>query len=223
MTTPPFLLWGTSLVPYFPSILLHNISLPVTPLQPSTYGVEFRDGPIFPAHIESGFQDTPSISIGQPTIPSMGFSFGWNTTMGLISSRMLGSINAYSGTDFYVGTLVSRGFPFPRGQFPLGGFSQLGDTPMPRGIPYLGCDHAFGGHFSTVSLPMGRSYGSISLNTPLPLDQNQFTNTQFPFLSMLEFPNLSQLKNHPINHNPSWPLAPMKIPADIPKFDGKTR
>jgi len=45
---------------------------------------------------------------------------------------------------------------------------------------------------------------------------------KLPFLSTLELPDLSKLMNDPIWHHPAWPLVPIKIPTDIPKFDGKT-
>ena len=46
-------------------------------------------------------------------------------------------------------------------------------------------------------------------------------NRQLPFLANLDLPDLSKLINDPIRHNPSWPPIPVKLPLDIPKFDGK--
>ena len=40
-------------------------------------------------------------------------------------------------------------------------------------------------------------------------------------LATLDLPDLSKLINDPIWHNPSWPPIPIKLPSDIPKFDGK--
>ena len=55
---PPFLIWGTSSVPSFPSIFLPSISPSVSPLQTSTSRVQFIGGRIFPAHT-SCLQATP--------------------------------------------------------------------------------------------------------------------------------------------------------------------
>ena len=52
--------------------------------------------------------------------------------------------------------------------------------------------------------------------------QNLFTPTKLPFLSTLEYPYLSKLTNDPIRHHFAWPPVLVKIPTDIPKFDGKT-
>ena len=46
-------------------------------------------------------------------------------------------------------------------------------------------------------------------------------NRQLAFLENLDFPDLAKLINDPIQHNPSWPVIPFKLPSDIPKFDGK--
>ena len=69
---------------------------------------------------------------------------------------------------------------------------------------------------------MGGPYGLSGLNNMLPLKQNMFANTQLPFLAILELSDLSKLTNDPILHHPTWPLIPVKIPTDIPKFEGKT-
>jgi hypothetical protein len=42
-----------------------------------------------------------------------------------------------------------------------------------------------------------------------------------PFLDTLNLPDLSKLMNDPVNHDPTWPRVPTKIPLDIPKFEGK--
>ena len=46
-------------------------------------------------------------------------------------------------------------------------------------------------------------------------------NQQLLFLATLDLPNFSKLINDPIRHNPSWPPILVKLPSDIPKFDGK--
>ena len=46
-------------------------------------------------------------------------------------------------------------------------------------------------------------------------------NQQLSFLATLDLPDLSRLINDPIHHDPSCPAFPVKLPSDIPKFDGK--
>ena len=40
-------------------------------------------------------------------------------------------------------------------------------------------------------------------------------------MANLDLPDLSILINKPIHHDPSWSTIPVKLPYDIPKFDGK--
>jgi hypothetical protein len=44
---------------------------------------------------------------------------------------------------------------------------------------------------------------------------------QIPYLASLNIPNLTNLTNDPILHDPTWPKIPTKLPLDIPKFEGK--
>ena len=46
---------------------------------------------------------------------------------------------------------------------------------------------------------------------------------KLPFLATLKLLDLSKLTNDPSKHHFAWPPVPVKIPTDIPKFDGKTR
>ena len=46
-------------------------------------------------------------------------------------------------------------------------------------------------------------------------------NQQLSFLTTLEFPNLSNLINDPIQHDPFWPTISGKISPDITKVDEK--
>ena len=46
-------------------------------------------------------------------------------------------------------------------------------------------------------------------------------NQQMPFLATLYLLVLSRWINDPICHDPSWPAILVKLPSDIPKFDGK--
>ena len=70
-------------------------------------------------------------------------------------------------------------------------------------------------------IPYGGSGMNVNQNPSIQSTQNPFAPTKLPFLATLEFPYLSKLTNYPIRHNFAWPPIPMKIPIDIPKFDGK--
>ena len=71
----------------------------------------------------------------------------------------------------------------------------------------------------------GMPYGGFGLNVnQYPFNQstqNPFALTKLPFLGTLEFPYLSKLTNDPIRPHFAWPLVPVNIPTDIPKFNGK--
>ena len=72
----------------------------------------------------------------------------------------------------------------------------------------------------------GMPYGGFGLNANrYPFNQptqNSFAPTKLQFLETLELPDLSKLTNNSIRHHFAWPPVPIKIPTDIPKFDGKT-
>jgi hypothetical protein len=68
---------------------------------------------------------------------------------------------------------------------------------------------------------IGGPNGPFGINTMSPLNHNSFVNTPLPFFATLEFPNLSKLINDPIMHHPTWPPVLVKIPTNIPKFEGK--
>ena len=44
---------------------------------------------------------------------------------------------------------------------------------------------------------------------------------RLPFLATLNLPDLSRLTNDLVSYDPTWPAIPMKLPLDIPKFEGK--
>ena len=46
-------------------------------------------------------------------------------------------------------------------------------------------------------------------------------NRRLSFLATLDLLDLSKLINEPIQHNPSWPPILVKLPSNIPNFDGK--
>lgn len=66
---------------------------------------------------------------------------------------------------------------------------------------------------SMSARPMQGFFGNL-----VPLSQ-----TKSLFLVMLNLPNLTRLTNDPINHQARWSVIPIKLPFDIPKFDGKPR
>lgn len=49
---------------------------------------------------------------------------------------------------------------------------------------------------------------------------DSFSQLQNPFLYSLNLPDLEKLTNGPIYHDPWWPPMPIKLPYDIPKFEG---
>ena len=71
----------------------------------------------------------------------------------------------------------------------------------------------------------GMPYGGYGVNAnQYPFNQptqNLFAPTKLPLLATLELPDLSKLANDPIHHYFAWPPVPLKIPTDIPKFDGE--
>ena len=71
-------------------------------------------------------------------------------------------------------------------------------------------------------MPYGGSWMNVNQQPFTQSTQNPFSLSKLPFLDTLEFLNLSKLTNDPIQNHFTWPLVPMKIPTDIPKFDGKT-
>lgn len=142
-------------------------------------------------------------------------------TMGISFTLMFDSSNIYNGYQFSRGTHVFGGFPFLGGNHPLKIFSQLGGNSMAKGTPYPRGSDAFGSHYPFVSLYIGESYGPSNLNTLSSLYHNPFSNKQFPFLVILELPDLFWLTNDPIISNPTWPLVLTKLPSNIPKFIGK--
>ena len=138
------------------------------------------------------------------------------------------------------GTYTPSGNPNPSNILLSGGFnpSQQGRYAMPYGnqfqmggyvqYPYLMALNPYRGMYpyATNQYP-GMPYGGSGLNVNQKKKnqstQNPFSPSKLPFSATLELPNLSKLTNHPIRHHFAWPPFPVKIPTDIPKFDGKTR
>ena len=56
---------------------------------------------------------------------------------------------------------------------------------------------------------------------PYQYYQHVEPNHQLLFVATLGLPHLSKLINDPIQHNHAWPPIIVKLPSDIPKFDGK--
>ena len=81
---------------------------------------------------------------------------------------------------------------------------------------------------ATTSQPTARgnstfSFGSHGEGTSTPQTPQYQTliRPKLPFLVTLNLPNLSNPMNDPMWHNVSWPPIPIKLPLDIPKFEGK--
>ena len=105
-------------------------------------------------------------------------------------------------------------------QFQMGGYVQYH-------VPNLMTQNPHQGMYPyATNAYIGMPYGSSRMNAnPNPFTQsthNTFSPTKLPFLATLEFPNLPKFTNDPIQHHFAWPPVPLKIPTDIPKFDGKT-
>ena len=69
------------------------------------------------------------------------------------------------------------------------------------------------------------SFGNAGPGTSLPktLQFQSVSRPRLPFLATLNFLDLSKLMNDPVHHDLTWPLASIKLPFHIPKFEGKTR
>jgi hypothetical protein len=64
--------------------------------------------------------------------------------------------------------------------------------------------------------------GCNSPTTIFPGSLGPDVATPSPFISTLNFPELSRLVNDHVCHDLTWPPIPTKLPSDIPKFKGKT-
>ena len=70
---------------------------------------------------------------------------------------------------------------------------------------------------------MPTAYGPTGLPMGLPPQSHPYphVNRQLPFLATLDLHDLSRILNDPIRHSPQWPVIPVKLPSNIPKFNGK--
>ena len=68
------------------------------------------------------------------------------------------------------------------------------------------------------------SFGKTGVGTSQPQNpQYQLpSQTHLPFFTTLNLPDLSKLINDSVHHDATWPPVPIKLPSDIPKFEGKT-
>ena len=55
----------------------------------------------------------------------------------------------------------------------------------------------------------------------LTAENDDKTEINIPFLETLNFPYIYKLMNDHALHDATWPLVPIKLPLDIPKFEGK--
>ena len=103
--------------------------------------------------------------------------------------------------------------------FQMGGYAQYlvpnPMTPNPHHGMYPYATNLY------IGIPYGGSRMNVNPNPFTQSTQNPFAPTKLPFFPTLEFLDLSKLINDPICQRFSWPSIPMKIPTNIPKFDGK--
>ena len=100
-------------------------------------------------------------------------------------------------------------------QFQMGGYAQYPITNLMAPNPHQGMYP-----YATNPHP-GIPYGNSGMNVnPNPL-QNPFSSTKLSFLVTLEFPNLSKLKNDPIQNHFAWPSIPTKYQPTFPNLMGK--
>ena len=195
------------------------------PLNPSTsYGQghpQFQQAPQVGPFIPNSSYQQPIVSAGNiplATTPTGGSNpqSGWNQPGGIYAP---GGAQNISNISFAGGFNPSQqsGYATLYTNQP-GGYnqytSQLGSNPQQE-------MYQLPNQFYT-GMPQGGS-GLYGTQYPYPQNtQNSFAPTKLPFLGTPELLDLSKLMNNPIQHHPAWPLVPVKIPTDIPKFDGKT-
>jgi hypothetical protein len=155
---------------------------------------------------------------------SGGFNFPWVSTP-FPGGTPLGGKFSNWGSFPFINTSGSWGFfPGPNfgNIFPGGSTSIPGGNPL-RGTSSPGRSHAPGSatipggtHSSGTpqqpsgSMNVGGPQGSSGTTKTSSPSQYSFSHTSFPFLTMLDLPDLSWLKNDPISHNPSWSTMPGK-------------
>ena len=82
---------------------------------------------------------------------------------------------------------------------------------------------------SQQNIHQGTPYGNIPeespinhhIQTPVFPQCTMAFNTQLPFLASINILDLMKLTNDLISHGLNWPPMPMKLPLDIPNFEGK--
>ena len=101
----------------------------------------------------------------------------------------------------------------------MGGYTQhpnqMGLNPQQGMYPYVNNSYS--------RVPCGGFGLNVNQHSFNQSTHNPFTQTKLPFLATFELIDLSKLTNDPIQHHFSWPPIHVKIPTDIPKFDGKTK
>ena len=135
------------------------------------------------------------------------------------------------GTFFFARRRRFAAFPYP----PIRGGNPHGGRYIPPLFNQMGGSHFSGFGFHNPSIfqtpPSGSQYsqwpggnGNNLFGTGsqgfFPYPPQAMTN--FPFLTTLNLTDLAKLTNDPIRHSRFWPSIPVKLPSDIPKFEGKT-
>jgi hypothetical protein len=148
-------------------------------------------------NISSGFGVVPSYNGGSGMLE--GFKFPWINTPFPGGTSLGGKFSPWDGFTF-VNTFGPGGF-FPETNF--GNVFPVESTFTPRGTFGFGSSHAHesatiprGTHSLRATQPSNstnivRPLGPSSTTETSPTSQYSFSHTLFPFLAMLEFPNLS--------------------------------
>ena len=165
----------------------------------------------------------PSSPYVGPPPSYVGVQFGSNTSYG--KSYQTTILVPYTSSPF---SLFSGGIPAPVFQTPtsMGTARTTYTTPptqnpvaygwnpfqsnLPTSQPVAGGNPTFT-HGHSGAGPSNPQVGTFT--TPV--------RPKLPFLTTLNFPDLSKLINDPLRHDPLWPPVPTKLPSDIHKFEGK--
>jgi hypothetical protein len=198
-----------------------STSNPLRDLKSSGAGVNFG------WNMSSGFGAVPYQDGGSGT--SRGFKFPWVRKPLPMGTSIEGNFSPWGGFPF-VNTSGPRGF-FRGIRF--GNFFFGGSTFSPGGNPFGGI---FGSGRNHAPRSTTNSGGTHSPKTPQPSSStniegpqgpsekmktsppSQYSFTMLLFLTTLDLPDLSWLKNYPIFHDSSWLTMLSKIPSNIPKF-----
>jgi hypothetical protein len=106
-STSSYSIWGMSLVTSFPSMSIPNVSTLHCIVVSAHIHICIRWGKGLGFTIGSGFPPISGIPIGSPTIPNVGFPFGWNFNPGSGPSPSV--FTSVGGSYVFGGTNVPGG------------------------------------------------------------------------------------------------------------------